>query len=198
METWSPTSVVVWFSEEHSCLTLNRTVMGVTKPISSVSLFAQVFQKHQTTCFPLNITVMFVRCCHSSVVATPVKYECDLTNLTMYSIKLYYHFRGPGDAIENDERFLYQKLTSLRTLISKSIPLCPRFQCNEMNASKTRKPDCLRAVFCGLVHAVLLAWKSIYMVTSYGGKSFLIICPLWGEYPNLYAQKGSVWFFVAS
>ena len=57
---------------------LNITGVGVTKAISSIPLFSQLYRYYPpNTVYQLNITFIFDRN-HSSLAAvTPVKYECD-------------------------------------------------------------------------------------------------------------------------
>ena len=58
------------------------SMVGVTKPISFVSLHSPFFQNHQSTRHLLNVTFIFDRCHHSTAVVAPVKYESDSENLT--------------------------------------------------------------------------------------------------------------------
>ena len=55
--------------------------MGVTKAISSVPLISLFFNIVNTG-YLLNIMFIFDRCCRSSAAVTPVKYQCDVNNIT--------------------------------------------------------------------------------------------------------------------
>ena len=55
--------------------------VGVTEPISSIPLFIPFFSDFSTLPKHTNITFIFDRCCCSSAVVTPVKYECGSKNI---------------------------------------------------------------------------------------------------------------------
>ena len=63
------------------CKPLGDSGVGVTKPISSVTLFSDFFQNYQNTHYLLKITFIFDRCRRSSAAVAPVKYKCDSNNL---------------------------------------------------------------------------------------------------------------------
>ena len=50
--------------------------------LTDVAAISPVFQNHQNTGYPYDITFIFQRCHRSLAMVTFVKYECDLKNLT--------------------------------------------------------------------------------------------------------------------
>ena len=60
----------------------NRTMGGGYKADFLCSVIFLIFQHRQNTCYLLNTTFIFDRCCRSSAAVTPVKYEWDSKNIT--------------------------------------------------------------------------------------------------------------------